>query len=122
LRARSCRRGHPPGSTAAGAGRTGSRIHSAISYAIALASAQGKLVIRDGFLWSADMTTPPLRDRSTLDGPGRDLAMIAPQEIDLAIAQVVRDSYGTIPPDRPCRRAPLRLPAPDRCHARETTC
>ncbi|RIK37437.1 MAG: hypothetical protein DCC58_17975 [Chloroflexi bacterium] len=83
--------------TAAGAGRVGARIHSALSYAIALAAARERIVIRGAFLWLPGMTTPQPRDRAALDSTARDLALVAPEEIDLVVEMVVRDAVAIDP-------------------------
>jgi very-short-patch-repair endonuclease len=80
--------------TAAGAGRMGSRIQQAFNQAFLHAIRAGQLRAHDAFLWTPAMAAPPLRDRSNLNGASRELALIAPEEIELAIERVVRDAYG----------------------------
>jgi very-short-patch-repair endonuclease len=79
---------------AVGVGRMGSRIQQAFNQALLHAIRAGQLRAHDAFLWTPTMTEPPLRDRSHLNGASRDLALIAPEEVELAVARVVRDAYG----------------------------
>jgi hypothetical protein len=79
---------------AAGVGRMGSRIQQAFNQAFLHAIRAGQLRAHEAFLWTPAMTEPPLRDRSNLNGASRDLALIAPEEVELAITRVVRDAYG----------------------------
>ena len=76
-----------------GFARAGSRIRHAIEQGVTEAVV-GKQVARKGmFLWHPAMRQPPLRDRGALDG-GRDIGLISPEEISLAIWKVVEDAYG----------------------------
>jgi hypothetical protein len=45
-------------------------------------------------LWLPDMLTSPVRDRSELPAPAKNLDLIAPEEIAAATLQVVTESYG----------------------------
>ena len=83
----------------AGVTRMGSRIQEAFDAALTHATRAGMIRARGDFLWATDMHTPVARDRSTLQGFGRSLEAIAPEEVRLAIANVVSDAYGIAPAD-----------------------
>jgi very-short-patch-repair endonuclease len=79
---------------AAGIARIGSRINQAFLTAFRSAVRDGDVRQSGDFLWQKDMTAPPLRDRSDLPPAVKKLELIAPEEIELAIECVVRESYG----------------------------
>ena len=56
--------------------------------------ATGRVSRRGDFLWSNDMTQPPVRDRSGLPASTRKLDMISDDELEEAICFVVEQSYG----------------------------
>jgi hypothetical protein len=79
---------------AAGAGRVGSRIRAALESAVAQAEASGAVRRRGDFLWRFDATEPALRDRGEMSASLRGMAMVAPEELELAIVKVVADAFG----------------------------
>lgn len=79
---------------AAGIARVGSRINQAFQAAFRSAIREGIVRQSGDFLWLKGMTAPPLRDRSDLPAAVKKLELIAPEEIELAIERVVRESYG----------------------------
>lgn len=77
---------------ATGGSRIGSRIVEAVSEASDRAVSQG-WIRRDGeFLWRSKPHEPTARDRSELPIHSRKLELIAPEEIQAALLQVVRGS------------------------------
>ena len=52
------------------------------------------MIKRGNFLWKPDMSQPKLRLRSDLPAASRKLELIAPEEIELAIIEVIKASYG----------------------------
>jgi very-short-patch-repair endonuclease len=83
--------------SAAGVSRVGSRIRRTLDAGIDAAIAGGQVRRQGAFLWSSDMQTPLVRDRSAVDGSPRAADRVAPEEIEQAIEQAVRDAYGMEP-------------------------
>ncbi len=79
---------------AAGQNRLGSRIRAAIEAACDHAARAGAIRRQGDFLWLKEMVHPPVRDRSTLPPSSLKIEMVAPEELALAIEQVVRNSFG----------------------------
>ena len=75
---------------AAGIAKLGSRIRYTITQALAQAQSEHKIIIKGDFLWAPGMEQPTVRDRSKLPVSYRKLSLIAPEEIYLAISQVVK--------------------------------
>lgn len=86
---------------AAGAGRTGSRIHDAITGGVVLAQKAGAVRRQGDFVWLPTMNRAPLRDRSALPVTARKLELISPDEVMEAVIKVVTDSMGMQPQDIP---------------------
>ncbi len=78
---------------AAGVKRLGNRIRDRVQLAVRSASAQGQVVRRGNFIWIPLMADPPVRDRSNETGPLKSIEMIAPEEIQAAIIEVVLASF-----------------------------
>ncbi len=78
----------------AGVKRIGRRIRTALDLGLAAAIDAGFIVRRGPFLWRPSMKQPKLRSRSGLPNVSRHIRLIAPAEIELAISEVVRSSYG----------------------------
>jgi KaiC/GvpD/RAD55 family RecA-like ATPase len=74
---------------AGGIAKVGSRVKYTITQAVEQASGEGKVIIKDDFLWTPEMETATVRDRSKLPPAYKKLALIAPEEIYEAIGQVV---------------------------------
>jgi hypothetical protein len=79
---------------AAGQSRVGSRIKAALESACALADRKGEIRRRGEFFWTKDMVRPVVRDRSSLPAASRKMELVAPEEVAVAIEQIVRNSYG----------------------------
>ena len=77
---------------AAGISKVGSRIKYTLTQATRYAEQTGKIKIKSDFLWDALMEVPVVRDRSNLPPASRKLQNISPEEITLAICQVVDNS------------------------------
>jgi very-short-patch-repair endonuclease len=88
---------------AAGLKRTGRRIRDRIFRAISTLSQHSFLNRHDnGFVWPKGMTEPPVRSRMLLDQAERKLELIAPEELDAIILDVVQRSF-TIAPGEAAR-------------------
>jgi len=79
-------------SDASGTSKIGSRIrytlNAATDYAV-----NAKIISRRGdFLWDTDMTAPTLRERSALAPASRKINLISPEEMDIAVKNVVESS------------------------------
>lgn len=83
---------------AAGVARVGPRIRESLVQAVKFAEGNKWIRVSEDFLWYRGMTVPELRDRSNLPASVKKLKYIAPEEMILAIAQVVRASVA-IPPE-----------------------
>ncbi|MGV3505262.1 MAG: DUF3320 domain-containing protein [Adhaeribacter sp.] len=77
---------------AAGVPRIGPRLRGALEKALALGVHRGALRQQKSMYWTASMQQPPLRDRSQL--PDRNIALVAPEEVALAIEKVVGQAFG----------------------------
>ena len=78
----------------AGIKRLGRRIQAAFDSGRSAAVRNKSVMKRGNFLWKPDMSQPKLRLRSDLPAASRKLELIAPEEIELAIIEVVKTSYG----------------------------
>lgn len=83
---------------AAGVARIGPRIRESLLQAVKFAEGNRWIRVSEDFLWHREMTVPGLRDRSNLPSSVKKLKYIAPEEMILAIGQVVRASVA-IPPE-----------------------
>jgi very-short-patch-repair endonuclease len=82
---------------ASGASKIGSRIRYTLNAATDFA-VNSKIVFRRGdFLWHPEMTIPALRDRSGLTAGSRRISLIPPEELDLAVKNVVESSIAIQP-------------------------
>ena len=75
----------------AGLQRAGRRIQTHLAEAIRGAERSRVVRQKEGFLWSPEMTTPTVRDRSQI--AGKKLEWIAAAEITEALHAVIRDAY-----------------------------
>lgn len=73
--------------------RAGQRIKRAIERGVAVAEAGGKIERRNAFLWPTGNSTPPVRRRIGDLSP--KIEMICPEEIEEAIALVLRHQFDT---------------------------
>jgi len=77
---------------ASGASKIGSRIRYTLNAATDFA-VNAKIISRRGdFLWDAEMSVPTLRERSALTPASRKINLISPEEIDIAVKNVVESS------------------------------
>jgi hypothetical protein len=74
---------------AAGVAKLGSRIRYTLTQALQQAEDEGKVMVKDDFLWAPEMQTPIVRDRSKLPPAYKKLILVAPEEIYGAILQVI---------------------------------
>ncbi len=76
----------------AGVSKVGSRIKDTLLRAVVFAETNGK-IRRDGlFLWHHTMATPILRNREMLPAGSKKICFIAPQEIQIAILDIITNS------------------------------
>jgi hypothetical protein len=74
---------------AAGVAKVGSRIRYTLTQALNQAQDEKKVIVKGDFSWATDMETAIVRDRSKLPAAYRKLSLIAPEEIQEGIKQVV---------------------------------
>ena len=79
---------------AAGVTRPGKNLQATMDEAIERLVGTGRVSRRGDFLWSNDMTQPPVRDRADLTAATRKLDMVCDEELEEAICFVVEQSYG----------------------------
>ena len=77
---------------AAGISRAGSRIREILKQTITSAESVGNIVVKEEFLWDAQMEIPSLRSRANLPAASRRLNFIAPEELIVAVEKVVEDA------------------------------
>lgn len=77
-----------------GAARTGNRIDETVRAATRSLTRGGQLRQRGDFLWALNMSEAVLRDRRTLPNQMRAAELIAPEELELAVATVIAFGYG----------------------------
>jgi len=77
---------------AAGISKVGSRIKYTLTQACNFSEQSGLIKIKGEFLWHQEMEEPVVRDRSKLPGSSKRLQIIAPEEINVAITQVVSEA------------------------------
>lgn len=80
--------------TAAKVSRVGSRIQNAVKTAAGQAAGFGNIEIREDFFYWKEQREIIVRDRSELPKASRKLELIAPEEIEMAIRQVVSQAFG----------------------------
>ena len=80
--------------SAAGVTRPNKQLQNTMNEALDRLVVTGRVSRRGDFLWSNDMTQPPVRDRSGLPASTRKLDMISDDELEEAICFVVEQSYG----------------------------
>ena len=77
---------------ASGAAKIGSRIRYTLNAATDFA-VNSKIIARRGdFLWHTEMLAPTLRERSALAPGSRKISLIAPEELDIAVKNVVESA------------------------------
>lgn len=84
---------------AAGLQRISSRVKDSLKTTMDFAADKGRIKVKGDFLWHKDMETPLLRNRSELPATSRKLVYIAPEELQLAILQVVTAAIAITPED-----------------------
>ena len=80
--------------TAVGTSRIGNRIRNKVKTAAMQATRSGGVQIRGEFLYWTEQGEVTVRDRSELPNASRKLELIAPEEIEVAIKQIVSDTCG----------------------------
>jgi len=85
----------------AGVQRMGARIENVFMEALRYGTTSGQFSMRGDHLWKPGMTTPLVRDRSTLPLSSRKLDLVAPEEIRRAIVDAVKASCGMNPDEVP---------------------
>lgn len=80
--------------TSQGLKRLGTRIRGKYESGLRFALRKSLVKRKGEFLWRAKRQTVRLRSRSSLPNASRRLELIPPQEIELAIGQVIKSSYG----------------------------
>jgi very-short-patch-repair endonuclease/RecA/RadA recombinase len=80
--------------SAAGVKRVGSRIRASIENAARQAAKQKAIRMQGDFLWRKEMKEATVRDRSALPNSSRRMELIAPEEIEAAVLEVVGSSVG----------------------------
>ena len=78
----------------AGVRRASRAVQEAMDDAVGQLVQSGRISRRGDFLWSGDMTQPPVRDRSGLSAASRKLEMVSDEEMAEAVCVVVGQSYG----------------------------
>jgi len=78
----------------AGVSRLGSRIREALEEASVYAKRQDWVERRRGILRDPEQEEVPVRDRSDLDGPARDIDHVPPSEIARAAEKITEVSFG----------------------------
>ena len=79
---------------AVGVKKIGNRIRSAIKTAAMQAARSKSIEIRREFLYWTEQELVSVRDRNGLPNASRKLELIAPEEIQMAIKQLVSDAFG----------------------------
>ena len=85
----------------AGIKRLGRRIQAAFDSGQSAAVRKKSVIKKGGFLWKPNMRQPILRSRSELPSASRKLEFIAPEEIEVAMVEVIKASYGIRKEDIP---------------------
>ena len=80
--------------SAVGVKKIGNRIRSTIQAAATQAARYKNIEMRGKFLYWTEQKNIPIRDRSQLPNASRKLELIAPEEIQAAIKQLVVDAFG----------------------------
>ena len=80
--------------TAAGVRRIGSRIQNKVKIAVRQAARSDRVQIKEKFLYWTKWRKVTVRNRSGLPNASRKLELIAPEEIETAIKQIVSDAFG----------------------------
>ena len=92
---------------ALGVQRVGARIQEAFKRACSHGVRFKKFTQRDEFLWKINSVDPTVRDRSEFPAQFKKLELVAPEEIEAAIEQVIEESLGMFEQDvapATCRR------------------
>ena len=80
--------------TAVGVGRIGNRIQNSVKTAATQAARTDNVEIKGKFLYWTEQGEITVRNRSELPNASRKLELIAPEEIEVAIKQVVSNAFG----------------------------
>ena len=77
---------------AGGITKVGSRIRETLAQAVSHLQAGRRIKVSGDFLWAHNMEKPTVRNRSNLPGSSRKLKLISPQEMRLALEEVVQNA------------------------------
>ena len=80
--------------TAVGVSRIGNRIQNTVKTAARQAARSDSVEIKGKFLYWTEQEEITVRDRSELPSTSRKLDLIAPEEIEAAIKQIISDAFG----------------------------
>ena len=80
--------------TAVGVSRIGNRIQSTVKNAATQAARSDSVEIKEKFLYWTEQGEITVRDRSELPNASRKLELIASEEIEVAIKQIVSNAFG----------------------------
>ena len=83
----------------AGFSRCGSRIRKAVQRGVLLAARRESIECRGEFLWQIEPDEPVVRNREDLEARSRKIELIAPEEVLIALRQVVGDAVAISHPD-----------------------
>jgi very-short-patch-repair endonuclease len=86
---------------AAGLGRAGVRIRSALDAAVISATRTKNVRKKRQFLWVKNQEEPTVRDRSDLPVSSRKLEFVSPEEIEAAVKTVIENAMGMSASDIP---------------------
>ena len=77
---------------AADVSRVGTRIREVLKQAIADAVGNDTVVVKDEFLWDAEMLKPLVRSRANLPSASRKMTYIAPEELSTVVEKIVEEA------------------------------
>ncbi|MEB3327798.1 MAG: DUF3320 domain-containing protein, partial [Candidatus Sericytochromatia bacterium] len=82
-----------------GIGRTGPRVQAAVQNAISHCCSQAKLVVRGDFVYMAGQAEIKVRDRADLPPSEKNLDLVSPEELDLALLDRARLGFTLSEPE-----------------------
>ncbi|UCU92339.1 DUF3320 domain-containing protein [Hydrogenophaga taeniospiralis] len=82
-----------------GVSRAGSRISARIEEALHFSAQRQFIELRGGFVYQGTAHPIEVRDRSTMEVSDRKIELVSPEEIDMALVQVVRLGFSLTPVD-----------------------
>ena len=79
--------------------KVGSRIRDVLMQASRHAQSNNRIIIKGEFLWHSAMDSPVVRVRSNLPNSSRKIKFISPEEITLAVIDIVKEAIAILPGD-----------------------